>query len=356
MGLNVTTAGASCDINHCPCRSAVMPAGGNDRQGAKVLDSKPLLFPTDFPPIARRRVQTLQVNLGYRCNQSCAHCHVDAGPKRREEMSDETLRDVLRYLEHGGAGVVDITGGAPELNAVFRPLVEGARSLGLQVMDRCNLTILEEPGQADLADFLAAHSVEIIASLPCYLEENVDGQRGSGVFEASIRGLRALNARGYADPGSGLMLNLVYNPIGAALPPAQTLLEADYKRALESRYGVRFNRLMTLANMPIRRFGSWLQSTGQFDGYLSLLKDSHQAANLDAVMCRDLISIDWQGFVYDCDFNQMLDLPIGGPQEQRLHIRDLTAPDQLAGRAIQVGEHCYGCTAGQGSSCGGALS
>lgn len=341
-----------------------------------MLDSKPLLFPSDFPPIRRRHPSTLQVNLGYRCNQSCLHCHVDAGPKRTEEMTSETLDAVLAYLRRGGVELLDITGGAPELNEVFRPLVVAARSLGIRVMDRCNLTILSEPGQEGLADFLAEHEVEVIASLPCYLEENVDGQRGTGSFEASIRGLRELNARGYGRPhgsrsngaesdrgrsdvgqsSDGLSLSLVYNPTGATLPPAQAALEAEYKRELESRYGIFFNHLLTLANMPIRRFGSWLQSTRQFDGYLELLKEAHQAANLDAVMCRDLISIDWQGYVYDCDFNQMLDLALERAAGERLHIRDLSRPEMLSGRAIQVGEHCYGCTAGQGSSCGGALA
>ncbi len=341
-----------------------------------MLDSKPLLFPSDFPPIRRRRPSTLQVNLGYRCNQSCLHCHVDAGPKRTEEMSTETLDAVLAYLRRGGVELLDITGGAPELNQVFRPLVVAARSLGIRVMDRCNLTILGEPGQEDLADFLAEHAVEVIASLPCYLEENVDGQRGAGTFEASISGLRQLNARGYGradsagsnggDPdvdsfgvsqsSGGLSLSLVFNPSGATLPPAQSALEAEYKRELESRYGIYFTRLLTIANMPIRRFGSWLQSTRQFDGYLGLLKEAHQDANLEAVMCRDLISIDWQGYLYDCDFNQMLDLALEREPGERMHIRDLSTPELLNGRAIQVGEHCYGCTAGQGSSCGGALA
>lgn len=321
-----------------------------------MLDSKPLLFPSDFPSLTRRRLRTLQVNLGYRCNQSCVHCHVDAGPKRTEEMDGETLDAVLAYLRRGGAEVLDITGGAPELNRVFRPLVAAARDLDIRVMDRCNLTILSEPGQEDLADFLATQRVEVVASLPCYLEENVDGQRGSGTFAASIHGLQALNARGYGRPSSGLMLSLVYNPTGAALPPPQAALEADYKRELESRYGVQFNELLALTNMPIRRFGSWLQSTKQFDAYLDLLKGSHEPSNLDAVMCRDLVSIDWQGNVYDCDFNQMLDLPLERAREERLHIRDLNGADDLVGRAIRVGEHCYGCTAGQGSSCGGALA
>lgn len=333
-----------------------------------MLDSKPLLFPTGFPSLTRRRPTTLQVNLGYRCNQSCVHCHVDAGPNRTEEMDESTLASVVDYLRLGGTRTLDITGGAPELNAVFRPLVEAARALNVQVLDRCNLTILEQPGQADLAEFLAAHRVEVVASLPCYLSENVDAQRGTGVFDASIRGLRRLNALGYGDGASALVLSLVYNPIDATLPPPQCMLEADYQRELYARYGVRFDRLLTLANMPIRRFGSWLQSTGRFAGYMSLLKGAHCEDNLDAVMCRDQISIDWRGYLYDCDFNQMLDVPLTptdqplaeNPSQQqtgeRLHIDDLSGPDALVGGPIQVGEHCWGCTAGQGSSCGGALS
>lgn len=321
-----------------------------------MLDSKPLLFPSDFPALSRRRPTTLQVNLGYRCNQSCVHCHVDAGPKRREEMDFATLDAVLGYLGRGGTRVLDITGGAPELNAVFRPLVEAARGLGVHVMDRCNLTILEEPEQADLAEFLATHGVEVIASLPCYLAENVDAQRGDGVFEASIRALKRLNRLGYGDGRSGLKLSLVYNPTGATLPPPQCALEADYKRELSARYGVRFDQLLTLANMPIRRFGSWLQSKGQFTEYVTTLKQAHRDENLESVMCRDLISIDWQGYVYDCDFNQMLALSADGGEGKRVHIGALSGPDDLAGGAIRVGDHCYGCTAGQGSSCGGALS
>jgi len=319
-----------------------------------MLDSKPLLLPTDFPPLARARLETLQVNLGYRCNQSCVHCHVDAGPKRREEMSAQTADAVLAFLASGSVARLDITGGAPELNANFRRLVSEARGVGVHVIDRCNLTILEEPGQEDLSEFLATHAVEVVASLPCYLEENVDSQRGSGVFEASIRGLRRLNALGYGDAGSRLPLNLVYNPLGAVLPPPQCALEADYRRVLAERYGVRFNRLFTLTNMPIRRFGSMLQSQGRFAAYLDLLKSAHREENLDGVMCRSLISVDWQGYVYDCDFNQMLDLPLAGRGAGRPHISTLVA-DALAGQRIQVGEHCYGCTAGQGSSCAGAL-
>ncbi len=339
--------------------AGALPADCQAASGSRtVLDSKPLLIETDFPPIARRRLATVQVNLGYRCNLSCVHCHVDAGPKRGETMDADTMEQVLAFLARSGAATLDITGGAPELNAVFRPLVERARGLGVHVMDRCNLTILEEPGQEDLAEFLAAHRVEVIASLPCYLGENVDGQRGKGVFEGSIRGLRQLNALGYgADDAeaTGRLLNLVYNPADAVLPPPQCALEADYKRELAARYGIRFNRLLTLANMPIRRFGGWLLSTGRFDDYMRLLKTAHRDENLDAVMCRDLVSIDWRGHVYDCDFNQMLGLPLGAAGDERPHVSELASADELIGADIRVGEHCYGCTAGQGSSCGGAL-
>lgn len=319
-----------------------------------MLDSKPLLFPSDFPSLERRRMDTLQVNLGYRCNQSCVHCHVDAGPKRTEEMSPETTDAVLDFLRGSRPAALDLTGGAPELNPDFRRLVRGASGLGVHVMDRCNLTILEEPGQEGLAEFFAEHRVEVIASLPCYLEENVDGQRGNGVFGTSISGLKRLNALGYGDGSSGLLLNLVYNPQGLSLPPPQSALESDYKRVLAERYGVRFDSLLTLSNMPIRRFGSMLQSMGRFGEYVDLLKSAYREENLEAVMCRGLISVDWQGYLYDCDFNQMLDLTLeeGG---RRLTITDLAALD-LNGRPILVGEHCYGCTAGQGSSCGGALS
>ena len=318
-----------------------------------MLDSKPLLFPTEFPAIERHSLLTLQVNLGYRCNQSCVHCHVDAGPRRPEVMSTDTVEAVLAFLRRGRVRTLDLTGGAPELNPSFRHLVRGARGLGILVLDRCNLTILEEPGQEDLAGFLAENRVEIVASLPCYLEENVDGQRGKGVFKASIRGLRRLNALGYGREGTGLRINLVYNPLGPSLPPPQDSLEADYKRVLEERYGIRFDRLLTLTNMPIRRFGSMLQSRGHFTEYLDLLKSAHQESNLEAVMCRTLVSVDWRGYLYDCDFNQMLDLPLNGGRQ--LHIAELAAGD-LDGRPIRVGEHCWGCTAGQGSSCTGALT
>ena len=315
----------------------------------------PLLERTIFPAIRRRRLDTLQVNVGYKCNQSCVHCHVNAGPTRTEMMAREVADEVLAFLRAARLPTLDITGGAPELNPHFRHLVTGARALGVHVMDRCNLTILEQPGQEDLAEFLAANRVEVIGSMPCYLEDNVDRQRGDGVFQSSIRALRALNALGYGNPDGGLTLNLVYNPQGASLPPSQSKLEQDYKRHLGDNYGVVFDRLYTLANMPIQRFGSWLLSKGQFSAYMQLLKDSHREENLDGVMCRTLLSVDWQGYVYDCDFNQMLGLPLRLDGKPRAKLSDLIGED-LDGNPIVVADHCYGCTAGQGSSCGGALA
>ena len=316
----------------------------------------PLLEASDFPAIRRRRVETLQVNLGYRCNQSCLHCHVNAGPTRTEMMSADTVEEVLAYLRGNAIRTLDITGGAPELNRSFRHLVVAARRLGVHVIDRCNLTVLEESGQVDLAEFLAAQQVEIVASLPCYTEELVDRQRGAGVYEKSIRAILQLNGLGYAREGSGLALNLVYNPQGPALPPGQQELEADYRRVLGETFGIRFNRLYTLTNMPIARFGSTLVSRGQFKDYMKLLRDSYRAENVDAVMCRSLLSVDWQGHVYDCDFNQMLGLPLRlAGQARRLKLRDLLQRN-LEGASIVVKDHCFGCTAGQGSSCGGALA
>jgi radical SAM/Cys-rich protein len=314
----------------------------------------PRLQDTRFPALRRRRLETLQVNLGYRCNQSCLHCHVNAGPNRTEQMDGDTVDAVLAFLRASGAATLDLTGGAPELNPHFRRLTAAARALGAHVIDRCNLTILEEPGQADLADFLAAQRVEVVASLPCYLEENVDRQRGQGVFGRSLRALQRLNALGYGREGSGLVLSLVYNPQGPVLPPPQAQLEADYRRHLAERYGIVFTRLLTLANMPIQRFGSMLISQGRFNDYMALLQAAHREQNLDQVMCRSLLSIDWQGYAYDCDFNQMLELPLGAAGGARVHIKDLTTHG-LEGAPIAVADHCYGCTAGQGSSCGGAL-
>ena len=315
----------------------------------------PLIQQSDFPKIRRRRLETLQVNVGYKCNQSCVHCHVNAGPQRTEQMARETIDDVITFLEASGVKALDITGGAPELNPYFRFLVARARELGAHVMDRCNLTILEQPGQEDLATFLARHQVEVIASLPCYLEKNVDAQRGKGVFGASMRGLKVLNSFGYGQADSELKLNLVYNPQGPVLPPEQRGLENDYRQHLAAEFGIVFNQLYVITNMPIQRFGSTLISKGQFDDYIDLLKNAYQPSNLDSVMCRSLLSVDWRGYVYDCDFNQMLGLPLPWKGKARAHLADLIGID-LTNNAIAVMDHCYGCTAGQGSSCGGALA
>jgi radical SAM/Cys-rich protein len=314
----------------------------------------PLLAATDFPPIRRRTLDTLQVNLGYKCNQSCLHCHVAASPQRTEMMDAEAVELVLEVLRERKVSTLDLTGGAPELNEHFRGLVQQARALGVRVIDRCNLTILSEPGQEDLAAFLAEQGVEITASLPCYSPANVDRQRGDGVFERSIAGLRQLNALGYGDPARGLVLNLVYNPQGPSLPPPQGPLESDYKRELLLHFGIRFDHLFALTNMPIQRFGSTLVSKGSFGTYMKLLRDSYRADNLETVMCRSLLSVDWQGFLYDCDFNQMLGLRASLAGQPRPHLRDLLRHDP-AGADIRIADHCYGCTAGQGSSCGGAL-
>ena len=315
----------------------------------------PLVRTTDFPVIKRKMLETLQVNLGYKCNQSCVHCHVNAGPTRTEMMTRETVGDVFAFLQASGVSKLDITGGAPELNPHFREIVLAARAIGVHVIDRCNLTILEEPGHGDLARFLAAQRVEVVASLPCYLEENVDRQRGKGVFETSIRALRKLNALGYGRPGTGLELALVYNPQGPVLPPPQGPLAADYRAQLGTRFGIAFNQLYVLTNMPIQRFGSMLISKGQFEHYMDLLKNAYQPANLDNVMCRSLLSVDWRGYAYDCDFNQMLGLPLAYKGRAQTHLRELIGRD-LADHPIVVGDHCYGCTAGQGSSCGGAIA
>jgi radical SAM/Cys-rich protein len=262
---------------------------------------------------------------------------------------------VLDYLRASGATTLDLTGGAPELNAHFRGIVERARAMGARVIDRCNLTVLFEPGQEGLAEFLAAHRVQIVASLPCYTPELVDRQRGKGVYETSIAAIQRLNALGYGRDGSDLALDLVYNPQGPSLPPAQVQLEADYKRILGEKYGIAFNRLYTLANMPIQRFGSTLVSKGQFNAYMALLRGAHRDANLDGVMCRSLVSIDWLGYLYDCDFNQMLGLPLRLAGRARTHVSEVLERS-LEDNAIVVRDHCYGCTAGQGSSCGGALA
>ncbi|MDX1693356.1 MAG: arsenosugar biosynthesis radical SAM protein ArsS [Ketobacteraceae bacterium] len=328
-------------------------------------DTKPLLFrgSTDFPPVRRASLEILQVNLGYLCNLSCTHCHVNAGPNRTELMDAETVDTVIQVMETLQVNTLDLTGGAPELNPEFRRLVAAGRRLGVEVIDRCNLTVLNEPGQEDLADFLAAEQVRVVASLPCYSEKNVDSQRGKGVFDGSVAGLRKLNALGYGKPGSGLVLDLVYNPGGAFLPPPQEALERDYKAQLRDNFGIEFDNLLTITNMPISRFGAVLLAQGGFESYMNLLRESYSAKNLAGVMCRNTVSVDWQGYLYDCDFNQMLDIklslsdeqsPVNGEGDGKVHINELLTWD-LNNNPVVVADHCFGCTAGQGSSCGGAL-
>lgn len=317
-------------------------------------DTLPRLINSTFPALRRQKLETLQVNLGYKCNQQCFHCHVNASPKRKEMMSDENIFKVIKLAVALKIQVVDLTGGAPELHAKFRYLVNELRARDIKVIDRCNLTILNEPDQTDLAQFLAQHKVEVVASLPCYTSDNVNMQRGDGVFESSIQGLLKLNKSGFGQDNSGLILNLVYNPVGAFLPPSQSELELDYKRELYNKYGIVFNNLFTITNMPIKRFGSTLVSSNQFSTYMNLLKNSHNPCNLQTVMCRNLVSIDWQGNVYDCDFNQMLGLNMC-LEERNIKINDLLELD-LARIPVKTADHCYGCTAGSGSSCGGALA
>lgn len=318
-----------------------------------MLDTRPLLIKTDFPALSRGVLDTLQINLGYTCNLSCTHCHVNAGPTRTEQMDLETIDLVLGYLRHHAVRTLDLTGGAPEMNAHFKYLVREARALGVAVIDRCNLTILGEPGYEDMAEFLAEQGVIITASLPCYQEQNVEKQRGKGVYWESIAALKQLNTLGYGrEPG--LELNLVYNPDGLNLPPSQVELEQDYKRELQQQHGIAFNELFTITNMPISRFGGMLLAKGLYHQYMDILRNNYKAANLETVMCHTLLSIDYQGYVYDCDFNQMLQLPLAQAGRAKSHLSELLEAD-LTGNPIAIGEHCFGCTAGQGSSCGGAL-
>lgn len=319
-----------------------------------MFDTRPLLQPTDFTPIKRSKVETLQVNLGYRCNQRCLHCHVNAGPTRTEMMTAQLVDLVIEVAGKLGVTTLDLTGGAPEMHDDFKRLVQMARLRNIKVIDRCNLSILTEPGFETLADFLAAQTVEVVASLPCYSEANVDNQRGDGIFDRSIIGLKMLNTLGFGQPGNDLKLNLVYNPQGPSLPPSQAELEQQYKVRLQEDFGIQFNQLFVIANMPIQRFGSMLHSKGQFDSYISLLKSAHSQNNIDTVMCRNQLSVDWQGYLYDCDFNQMLNMPAQLSNTSRPHLTDLLKTNP-SGESIAIADHCYGCTAGQGSSCGGAL-
>ncbi|MBP9142861.1 MAG: arsenosugar biosynthesis radical SAM protein ArsS [Thermoanaerobaculia bacterium] len=308
--------------------------------------------------LSRARVTTLQVNVGRLCNLACHHCHVEAGPKRTESLSAVIADRLLELLALSPeVAVLDLTGGAPEMNPEFRRLVASARALRRRVIDRCNLSILEQPGHDDLAGFLAAHQVEIVASLPCYTEGNVDQQRGRGTFDESIAALRRLNALGYGKPGSALRLDLVYNPLGPSLPPAQAALELDYKRELGERFGIEFHHLITITNMPIRRFAEQLERLGKTASYQKLLVASFNPATVNGLMCRTQVSVDWNGDLYDCDFNLMLELPL--PAEEgavRRTIWDIARLEDLSGSAIATAGHCFGCTAGAGSSCSGALA
>jgi radical SAM/Cys-rich protein len=315
-------------------------------------DFRAVLRRHGIPGLKRRELTTLQINVGKLCNQACHHCHVEAGPKRTEIMPAEVAERVLALLAATpSVQTVDITGGAPELNPNFRKLVAESRRMGKQVIDRCNLTVLFEPEEEGLLEFLAANNVEITASLPCYTESNVDKQRGKGVFEKSVRALRLLNSAGYGQPGAALVLNLVYNPLGASLPPPQEKLEADYKRQLRENFGIEFNRLFTITNMPIKRFADMLLREGRQETYMGLLANHFNPATVEHLMCRDLVSVGWDGKLYDCDFNQMLDVETPG----RKTIWQIESFAELAARDIATGSHCFGCTAGAGSSCGGSL-
>jgi len=305
-------------------------------------------------PLQALRVDTLQVNVGKLCNQTCTHCHVDAGPTRTESMTRETVDAVLGVVRrHPELRTVDVTGGAPEMNPHFEYLVTQCRAMGRRVMDRCNLTVFFVRDKQHLPKFLADHQVEVIASLPCYLEENVDQQRGKGVYGRSIEALQQLNMLGYGREGTGLVLNLVYNPLGPKLPPPQADLEADYRDELAKRFGIRFTRLYTITNMPISRFLDDLHRAGRYEAYMEQLIASFNPVSVDGLMCRSLVSVNWDGRLSDCDFNQMLDVPVEGSAPQTIHGFDLAL---LARRQVVTGMHCYGCTAGAGSSCGGVIA
>jgi radical SAM/Cys-rich protein len=310
------------------------------------------LYQQGLSPLRADGLSVLQINVGKLCNQTCRHCHVDAGPDRREIMSPETADLIISVLKRTNIPTLDITGGAPEMNPSFRDLVEQARQLGRHVIDRCNLTILVAPGFEDLPEFLTRNQVEVVASLPCYLEENVDRQRGNMVFQRSIEALQRLNALGYGRPDSSLKLTLAFNPLGAGLPPAQEKLEAAYRRELHARYGIEFSRLITITNMPISRFLDDLLQSGKYESYMQTLVNAFNPATVSGVMCRSTLSVDWQGYLYDCDFNQMLGLPLIRPLPA--HLRDFDE-QLLRSRAIATGPHCYGCTAGAGSGCQGAI-
>jgi radical SAM/Cys-rich protein len=322
-----------------------------ESNGSTRLRFEQALASSGLFPLTPTHIEILQINVGKLCNQTCGHCHVDAGPDRREVMSDEIAELCLQALAATSIGTLDITGGAPELCPAFRKLVMGARALQRRVIDRCNLSVLLLPSQRDLAEFLAQQQVTIVASLPYFQADETDAQRGEGVFDKSIRALQMLNALGYGQPGSDLELNLVYNPVGAFLPPAQAAIEADFKRELRRRHGIEFNQLFTITNMPISRFLEFLLASGNYERYMDRLVNAYNPAAARGVMCRNTISVGWDGVLYDCDFNQMLELPLHRDAPQHIRDFDLHA---LTQRRIAIGQHCFGCTAGAGSSCGGA--
>ncbi len=335
-------------------QKTVLPILRSNRSCAP--DFEQVLKENRWEGLTRDEVKTLQINVGKFCNQACHHCHVEAGPKRTEIMPPEVARRIVSMLAASPSITsVDITGGAPELNPNFHWIVSEARKLGRHIIDRCNLTVLFEPGKEHLAELLADNEVEIIASLPCYTASNVDQQRGRGVFEKSIHALQVLNRLGYGLPGSKLTLNLAYNPLGASLPPPQDKLEADYKKQLREQFGIQFHHLFTLTNMPIKRFAAYLIQNHMLDPYMSLLVNHFNPATIDQLMCRSLVSVSWDGKLYDCDFNQMLDIEMDGPAGESRTIWDLDSFTGLAGKRITTGSHCFGCTAGAGSSCGGSL-
>lgn len=345
--------------NPGPLRSPISaPTHEQETPVPRVPALDPDRFATEFarrglPALRRAPVTTLQVNIGLRCNLACHHCHVESGPKRTERLDRRDVERIVTLLERNPqVGTLDITGGAPELHPDFRFLVEAARALDRRVIDRCNLTVLDEPGQHETAAFLARAGVEIVASLPCYSLENVEKQRGRGVFDGSLRALEQLNALGYGQPGSGLVLDLVYNPVGAFLPAPQATLEADYREALGRAFGIVFNRLLTITNMPIKRFAHELAREGEYVSYMDLLVAHFNETNLPDLMCRHLLSVSHDGSIYDCDFNQALGLHPPGERRSIYDVEDLKVFD---GDAITTAEHCFGCTAGAGSSCGGAL-
>ena len=313
-------------------------------------DVYPLLEKTNFPSIFRDKLHTIQINLGYKCNQSCLHCHVNAGPKRKEMMDIVTINQILYFIKKLNIKNIDLTGGAPELNDNFKYLVTKAKELNCHIIDRCNLTVMLEPNKEYLFEFFKENNIEVVASLPCYQEDNVNKQRGKGVFRKSIKVIQKLNLLGYGT-NNDLKLNLVYNPQGPFLPPQQEALEKKYKLILKNDYDIIFNKLYTITNMPIARFGSTLVSENKFNSYMDLLKDNFNKDALKNLMCKTLISVDYKGYVYDCDFNQMLNINMNGIK--KTHITDLQKNIIL--KDINTADHCYGCTAGSGSSCGGKL-